>query len=315
AEGDGDLTIRVPVDTQDELGELATHVNRFMEKLQRIIASVLANANDVSKTAESLLEVSTNSQQAADYQCHAITMVVTAVNELTMAIQEVARNTGNTAQNTREATEITDSGQERIRQAVDQVQQLTVRINETAEFMTYLDGEAKNVTSVIDVIRGVAEQTNLRALNAAIEAARAGEQGRGFAVVADEVRTLASRTQQSTADIQGMLSKLQQGVQRAVDAMSSSSAMTAEAASSATEAGQSLMGIGGAVKGIADMTAQIATAAEEQSSVTAEIDKNLVEINSLAMTNAEGALKTAQESQHLNDLSIQLRQLLSQFRV
>jgi methyl-accepting chemotaxis protein len=315
AEGDGDLTIRVPVDTQDELGELATHVNRFMEKLQRIIASVLANANDVSKTAESLLEVSTNSQQAADNQCHAITMVVTAVNELTMAIQEVARNTGNTAQNTREATEITDSGQERIRQAVDQVQQLTVRINETAEFMTYLDGEAKNVTSVIDVIRGVAEQTNLLALNAAIEAARAGEQGRGFAVVADEVRTLASRTQQSTADIQGMLSKLQQGVQRAVDAMSSSSAMTAEAASSATEAGQSLMGIGGAVKGIADMTTQIATAAEEQSSVTAEIDKNLVEINSLAMTNAEGALKTAQESQHLNDLSIQLRQLLSQFRV
>ncbi|OZY85906.1 methyl-accepting chemotaxis protein [Cellvibrio mixtus] len=315
AEGDGDLTIRIPVDTQDELGQLASHVNRFMEKLQRIIASVLTNASEVSKTAESLLEVSSNSQRAADDQCHAITMVVTAVNELTMAIQEVARNTGNTAQNTREATAITDNGQERIRLAVDRVQQLAVRIKETADFMLQLESEAKNVTSVIDVIRGVAEQTNLLALNAAIEAARAGEQGRGFAVVADEVRTLASRTQQSTADIQGMLSQLQQGVQRAVEAMGSSSAMTSEAASSANEAGQSLMGISTAVKEIADMTIQIATAAEEQSSVTSEIDKNLVQINSLAMNNADGASKTATESQRLNELSIQLRQLLAQFKV
>lgn len=315
AEGDGDLTIRVPVETKDELGQLASHVNHFMEKLQRIIASVLANANEVSKTAESLLTVSSKSQRAADDQCHAITMVVTAVNELTMAIQEVARNTGSTAQNTREATTITDNGQERIRLAVDRVQQLSVRINETANFMQYLETEAKNVTSVIDVIRGVAEQTNLLALNAAIEAARAGEQGRGFAVVADEVRTLASRTQQSTADIQGMLNQLQQGVQRAVEAMGSSSTMTAEAASSANEAGQSLMGIGAAVKEIADMTIQIATAAEEQSSVTSEIDKNLVQINTLAMNNAEGASKTAEESQHLNELSIQLRQLLAQFKV
>lgn len=315
AEGDGDLTIRIPVDTQDELGQLASHVNRFMEKLQRIIASVLTNASEVSKTAESLLEVSSNSQRAADDQCHAITMVVTAVNELTMAIQEVARNTGNTAQNTREATAITDNGQERIRLAVDRVQQLAIRIKETADFMLQLESEAKNVTSVIDVIRGVAEQTNLLALNAAIEAARAGEQGRGFAVVADEVRTLASRTQQSTADIQGMLSQLQQGVQRAVEAMGSSSAMTSEAASSANEAGQSLMGISTAVKEIADMTIQIATAAEEQSSVTSEIDKNLVQINSLAMNNADGASKTATESQRLNELSIQLRQLLAQFKV
>lgn len=315
AEGDGDLTIRIPVETNDELGQLASHVNHFMEKLQRIIASVLTNAGEVSKTAESLLEVSSNSQRAADDQCHAITMVVTAVNELTMAIQEVARNTGTTAQNTREATTITDSGQNRIRIAVERVQQLAVRINETADFMSHLEGEAKNVTSVIDVIRGVAEQTNLLALNAAIEAARAGEQGRGFAVVADEVRTLASRTQQSTADIQGMLGQLQQGVQRAVEAMSSSSAMTAEAATSASEAGQSLMGIGTAVKEIADMTLQIATAAEEQSSVTSEIDKNLVQINSLAMNTLEGASKTAEESQRLNELSIQLRQLLGQFRV
>jgi methyl-accepting chemotaxis protein len=176
AEGDGDLTVRLPVSTNDELGQLATHVNQFIEKLQRIIGSVLINAAEVSKTAESLLVVSSNSQRAADDQCHAITMVVAAVNELTMAIQEVARNTGNTAQNTKEATLITDRGQERIHLAVERVQSLAVRISETAEFMLRLEGEAKNVTSVIDVIRGVAEQTNLLALNAAIEAARAGEQ-------------------------------------------------------------------------------------------------------------------------------------------
>ncbi|WP_323814858.1 methyl-accepting chemotaxis protein [Cellvibrio sp. NN19] len=315
AEGDGDLTVRLPVTTNDELGELATNVNQFIEKLQRIIGSVLVNAAEVSKAAESLLEVSSNSQRAADDQCHAITMVVTAVNELTMAIQEVARNTSNTAQNTKEATVITDRGQERIHLAVERVQSLAVRISETAEFMSRLESEAKNVTSVIDVIRGVAEQTNLLALNAAIEAARAGEQGRGFAVVADEVRTLASRTQQSTADIHGMLSKLQQGVQHAVDAMGSSATMTSEAVGSATEAGQSLTGIGSAVKQISDMTLQIATAAEEQSSVTSEIDRNLVQINSLAMNAAEGASQTAAESQRLNELSIQLRQLLMQFKV
>src|SRR5690606_1905541 len=205
AEGDGDLTIRIDIARKDELGELAGHVNRFMGKLQHLISDIRLNTDDVSTSAETLLEVSSSSQKAADEQCHAITMVVAAVNELTVAIQEVARNTGETAQNARNANQITTQGQERIRLAVERVQSLASRISQTAEIMVRLESEAKNVTSVIDVIRGIAEQTNLLALNAAIEAARAGEQGRGFAVVADEVRTLASRTQQSTEDIQGML--------------------------------------------------------------------------------------------------------------
>jgi methyl-accepting chemotaxis protein len=315
AAGDGDLTIRIKVERDDELGELAGHVNRFMDQLQHLIQDVRANTSEVSGAAEELLVISSKGQRAADEQCNAITMVVTAVNELTMAIQEVARNTGNTAQSTKDANRITDQGQDRIRLAVKHVQDLSTHVTQTAQAMVKLEDEAKNVTSVIDVIRGVAEQTNLLALNAAIEAARAGEQGRGFAVVADEVRTLASRTQQSTADIQGMLSKLQQGVQHAVAGMNESAIMTNEAVNSASDAGQSLSGIGAAVQEITDMAIQIATAVEEQSSVTAEIDKNLVEINQLAMTTSEGANYTAQASQRLSQLSSGLRDTLRRFTV
>jgi len=315
AAGDGDLTIRIKVERNDELGELATHVNRFMDQLQHLIRDVRANTNEVSSAAEELLVISSKGQRAADEQCNAITMVVTAVNELTMAIQEVARNTGNTAQSTKDANRITDQGQDRIRLAVKHVQDLSAHVTQTAQAMIKLEDEAKNVTSVIDVIRGVAEQTNLLALNAAIEAARAGEQGRGFAVVADEVRTLASRTQQSTADIQGMLGKLQQGVQHAVAGMNESATMTNEAVNSANDAGHSLSGIGAAVQEITDMAIQIATAVEEQSSVTTEIDRNLVEINQLAMTTSEGANYTAQASQRLSQLSSGLRDTLRRFTV
>ena len=315
AAGDGDLTIRIHIERDDELGELAGHVNRFMDQLQHLIQDVRSNTHEVSSAAEDLLIVSSKGQRAADEQCHAITMVVTAVNELTMAIQEVARNTGNTAQSTKDANRITEQGQDRIRLAVSHVQELSSHVTQTAQAMIKLEGDAKNVTSVIDVIRSVAEQTNLLALNAAIEAARAGEQGRGFAVVADEVRTLASRTQQSTTDIQGMLGQLQQGVQKAVEGMNASATMTNEAVNSASDAGRSLSGIGEAVQEITNMAIQIATAVEEQSSVTAEIDRNLVEINQLAMTTSDGATYTAQASQRLSQLSSSLRDTLRRFTV
>lgn len=315
AAGDGDLTIRIHIERNDELGELAGHVNRFMDQLQHLVKDVRNNTHEVSSAAEELLIVSSKGQRAADEQCHAITMVVTAVNELTMAIQEVARNTGNTAQSTKDANRITEQGQDRIRLAVNHVQDLSAHVTQTAQAMIKLEDDAKNVTSVIDVIRSVAEQTNLLALNAAIEAARAGEQGRGFAVVADEVRTLASRTQQSTTDIQGMLGQLQQGVQKAVEGMNASATMTNEAVASAGDAGRSLSGIGEAVQEITNMAIQIATAVEEQSSVTAEIDRNLVEINHLAMTTSDGAAYTAQASQRLSQLSSSLRDTLRRFTV
>lgn len=315
ADGDGDLTIRLDDKRQDELGVLALQVNRFMNKLQVLIRNILQNADQVAASAESMMTVSARSQRAADHQSLAISMVVSAVNELTVAIQEVARNTSDTAQSTQQLAKTTDEVQGGIHSAVEKVQQLSKRIEDSANVMLRLEDQAKEVTSVIDVIRGVAEQTNLLALNAAIEAARAGEQGRGFAVVADEVRSLASRTQQSTQDIQTILGQLQQGVQSAVTAMNTSSSMTQDAVQSANKAGTSLSSIGSGVKSISDMTIQIATAAEEQSSVTAEIDKNLVQLNDLAVDTAKDATSTAEYCQNLNVLSMEMKQLLSRFKI
>ena len=242
-------------------------------------------------------------------------MVVTAVNELTKAIAEVALNTTNTAGNTQKVADNATQVQGRIRHAVAQVKTLTERIGETTGVMMRLEQQAKEVMSVIDVIRGVAEQTNLLALNAAIEAARAGEQGRGFAVVADEVRTLASRTQQSTQDIQNMLQLLQNGVQAAVQAMSASNTTTQDAVVAANEAEAALASITQGIKSISDMTLQTASAAEEQSLVTAEIDKNLIEIHNLAAYTAQDAKRTYEYSQNLSASATQMKQLVGRFKI
>lgn len=315
SKGEGDLTLRVDVKSRDELGQLAEHVNRFMARLQQLIGDVRNTTEDVSVSAEQVLQASTSSQKVADEQGSAISMVVAAVNELTAAIQEVAQNTNETAESARMANQTTDEGRTRIHRAIESVNNLSAHISQTARSMGQLQEDAKNVTSVIDVIRGIAEQTNLLALNAAIEAARAGEQGRGFAVVADEVRTLASRTQQSTEDIRDMLTRLQGGVKEAVEAMTSSSEITEGAVTAATEAGQSLEDIAHGVERITNMAIQIASAAEEQSSVTADIDKNMVEIHQLSSQTSDDAATTASASQRLTGLSSSLRELVVKFKV
>jgi methyl-accepting chemotaxis protein len=315
AAGDGDLRQRLQVRSKDELGALAHHLNSFMEKLQSIVREIIQYADIVGCAAQELLSQSTNSQSAVDKQATSISMVVTAVNELTRAIAEVALNTTNTAGNTQQVADNAHRVQGRIRAAVSQVNTLTQRIGETTEVMMRLEQQAKEVMSVIDVIGGVAEQTNLLAHNAAIEAARAGEQGRGFAVVADEVRTLASRTQQSTQDIQNMLQLLQNGVLAAVQSMGASNSTTQDAVLAANEAETALASITEGIKHISDMTIQTATAAEEQSLVTAEIDKNLVEIHDLATYTARDAKRTYEYSQNLSASAAQMKQLVGRFKI
>jgi methyl-accepting chemotaxis protein len=315
ATGDGDLRHRLRVSSKDELGTLAHHLNTFMEKLQSIVRDIMQYADIVGCAAQELLAQSTNSQDTVDKQATSISMVVTAVNELTRAIAEVALNTTNTAGNTQHVAQNAHRVQGSIRHAVTQVKTLTDRIGETTAVMMNLEQQAKEVMSVIDVIRGVAEQTNLLALNAAIEAARAGEQGRGFAVVADEVRTLASRTQQSTQDIQNMLQLLQNGVLAAVQSMGASNSTTQDAVIAANEAETALFDITEGIKQISDMTLQTATAAEEQSLVTAEIDKNLVNIHDLATYTAREAKKSHEYSQNLSVSAAQMKQLVGQFRI
>lgn len=315
ADGNGDLTKRLPVSSRDELGRLAEHFNGFMEKLQTLVRDNIQYANIVEVAAQELLTQSTNSQRAVERQEVSISMVVTAVNELTKAIAEVALNTTNAAGHTQKVADNTHQVQGRIRHAVGQIKTLTQSISDTTEVMLRLENQAKEVTSVIDVIRGVAEQTNLLALNAAIEAARAGEQGRGFAVVADEVRTLASRTQQSTQDIQNMLQLLQNGVQAAVNAMSASNTMTQDAVVAANEAEAALGSVSDGVRSISDMTLQTATAAEEQSLVTNEIDRNLVEIHDLSSGTAKDAKKTYEYSQNLSSSASHMKELLGRFKI
>lgn len=315
ANGDGDLTQRLTVKSQDELGVLSQHFNQFMIKLHSIVVDIMQNAEIVAHAAQKLLQQSTNSQRAVDKQEISVSTVVTAVNELTKAISEVARNTNTTAADTQQVAANTDHVQVRIRQAVAQVHSLTNRIGETTEVMLKLEQQAKEVNSVIDVIRGVADQTNLLALNAAIEAARAGEQGRGFAVVADEVRTLASRTQQSTQDIQNMLETLQSGVQVAVNAMGASNSTTQDTLVATSEAETALAGISLGIKNISNMTLQTASAAEEQSLVTSEIDKNLVEIHNLAADTASDAKRTYEFSQNLSAAAAHMKQLCGHFKI
>ncbi|MEZ5510799.1 MAG: methyl-accepting chemotaxis protein [Gammaproteobacteria bacterium] len=219
SQGNGDLTARIPLDQTDELGQLVQNFNRFMDKLQTLIKQIQSTAVNVADDTAKLQDNARTSKEAIDHQGDALTMVATAVTEMASAIQEVARNTTETADEAKKANVRSEDGQRIVHQTITQIQQLSTKVQSAASVITHVEEEAGKVTSVIDVIRGIAEQTNSLALNAAIEAARAGEQGRGFAVVADEVRTLASRTQESTQDIQTMLQRLQQGVKEAVTAM------------------------------------------------------------------------------------------------
>jgi len=315
ATGEGDLTARIALNQKDEIGSIVKHFNHFMERLQTLIGQTQQITDTVAQQTQTLGKDASANKDANEHQLEALTLVATAVNEMASAIQEVARNTADAADEAKTASSQSEHGQRTVYETIAQIQLLSEQVQSAAGLIAHVEEEANKVNSVIDVIGGIAEQTNLLALNAAIEAARAGEQGRGFAVVADEVRTLASRTQESTQDIQRMLQKLQQGVKDAVSAMDTSRDSAQETVKTTEGAGKTLDEVKDAVTNITRMVIQIAAAAEEQSEVTEDINRNLTQIQGYAETSTQIAEKTLTTSNNLYERTETLRKSVRSFKV
>lgn len=315
AQGDGDLTQRLTVDRADEFGDIARGFNGFLDKLQGMMRDVVGSVQQVTDAAENTADIAMRTNDGMQTQLGEIELVATAVTEMTATAQDVARNAGLAAEAAGNAHGSATHGRKVVQDTADTIQSLAVDMERAVQTVQTLAHDSENISSILDTIRGIAEQTNLLALNAAIEAARAGEHGRGFAVVADEVRNLALKTQNSTEEIQRMIEQLQAGTQRTVKVMEQSRVRTEESVLQAEEADAALTSITQAVSVINDMNIQIASAAEQQSAVAEDINRNVSTIGQVANSVAEGAGDASSASADLTKLAEHQRRLINQFKV
>ncbi|MBG4619848.1 methyl-accepting chemotaxis protein [Pseudomonas aeruginosa] len=314
ASGEGDLTQRLPHTGRDELGELAGWFNRFLDKLQPIIRDVKVSVRDARSTADQSAAISSQTSAGMQQQCREIDQVATASHEMPATAPDVARSAAQAADAARGADQATRDGLALIDRTTQSIDSLAANLTSAMGQVEQLASSSEEIGSVLEVIRAIAEQTNLLALNAAIEAARAGDAGRGFAVVADEVRNLARRTQDSVEQIRGVIEGLQQGTRDVVDAMHGSHRQAQGSVEQVDEAVAALQRIGEAVTVINDMNLQIASAAEEQSSVAEEINRNVAAIRDVTESLSSQAEESAQVSQSLNRLANHQQGLMEQFK-
>lgn len=314
ANGEGDLTQRLKIESQDEVGDVSKAFNHFVERIQELVAQVGNVSQRIFTETESLTRISGQYTRQMLEHSKETEQVASAVNEMSATAQSVASSASNAANATNEAAQNSEEASNVVNTAIGSINSLVKEVDSASSVITMLAQETAKIGSVVDVIRGIAEQTNLLALNAAIEAARAGDQGRGFAVVADEVRALAGRTQQSTQQINSMLQTLHQGVRLAVDAMDSSQQHSQETVAETARIEQSLGTVNHAVTMINDMNLQIATAAEEQHAVTEEISRNLENIQHIVQELSSAAVKSEQATEEMASSGKALQDLVKQFR-
>ncbi|WP_412459285.1 MULTISPECIES: methyl-accepting chemotaxis protein [Pseudomonas syringae group] len=309
----GNLTQPIAIDGTDEAGRLLLAMKTMQDKLRDTLQGISGSATQLASAAEELNAVTDESARGLVQQNNEIEQAATAVNEMTSAVEEVARNAVSTSQASRNAATSAGDGRDLVQETVSAIERMSGDVKGTAELIINLANESRDIGKVLDVIRSLADQTNLLALNAAIEAARAGEAGRGFAVVADEVRALAHRTQQSTSEIERMIGSIQSGTEQAVSSMRNSTERAESTLSIAKGAGLALNTINVAVEEINERNMVIASAAEEQAQVAREVDRNLVNIRDLSAQSTTGANQTSAASTELSRLAVDLNSMVSRF--
>lgn len=311
----GDLSVHIEQDRRDEIGQLLSAMQRMAGNLREMVGRLQGGVAQISSSAQTLSATAEQTRQGVNGQKLETDQVATAMSQMTATVHEVARNAEAAAASTEQADQRVDAGSQVVRQTLQRIEQLARAMEATTQSIQRLSQDTQRIDAVLDVIKSVAEQTNLLALNAAIEAARAGEQGRGFAVVADEVRALAKRTQQSTAEIESLIAALREGSRRAVTDMEQSASLVSLTVGDANQTEGALAAIAEAVSLISEMNQQIAAAAEQQTAVAEEINRSVTSIRDIADQSATAMDETAASSIQLAELGRELQGMAGQFRL